>query len=88
LEERRPLLSLPEVGELLGKDQRTIRRWANLHSQADGQLGVPCIQITPRLQMLSRAGLDAWLLGQRPPAATLEDFEAPDAGVILLRQAN
>lgn len=88
MEERRPLLSLPEVGELLGKDQRTVRRWADLHESSGGLFGIPCIQITPRLRMVSRTALDAWLLGAPPAATSLEDSEAPVADVIPIREAN
>jgi len=46
---------------MLGKDPRTIRRWATLHEETGGDIGLPFIQVTPKLRMVSRAGLDGWL---------------------------
>ena len=76
--EGKALISLEEAARLIGRDVRTVRRWAGLWIDSGGEHGIPVVQVTERLRLVPVPRLLAWLGSERSAGA--ESIESPASG--------
>lgn len=71
--EGKAVITLEEAGRIVGRDPRTVRRWAARWIESGGEEGIPVVQVSERIRLVPVPAFRRWLsagVDTEPPAAS------------------